>query len=66
MAVMALHAYPPMALIVFRSACMPAPPQLSDPAIVNIVVYLMSVCLFYGVKLRNTSLILEGVAHKKF
>jgi hypothetical protein len=34
-AVMAVIAYDPSAVTVFMSACIPAPPEESDPAIIN-------------------------------
>ena len=37
MAVIAVIAYDPREVIVFMSACMPAPPEESDPAIIRIL-----------------------------
>ena len=50
---MALAAYPPSADIAFMSACIPAPPLQSEPAIVNTQLYffIISVILNFNTKI---------------
>ena len=48
-AVMAVAAYTPKAAHAFTSACMPAPPQLSDPAITRVVGYRFMLFFCLGV-----------------
>ena len=42
MAVIAVIAYEPSAVIVLISACMPAPPEESDPAITKILDFIFN------------------------